>query len=267
MIDLGDVVSLAVDIVDTSGNAADAGAITVTITKPNGDSDALTPARQSQGRYVISYTPTLVGLHLVKWVATGENASAFTDSFTVANPSALLSLDEARRFLNITSRGDDDELREFVQVATSAASEYCRVAFEFTTHNEQHDVAHGQSGVILRHPRAINVISVQMKGETLDPGEYRLNSTGEILQRIAGYGLVPFSSGLGAVTVEYTSGLSAQLLPTARHAAREMLRHLWQTQRGTKGSNLPLAEGWESGKGYTFPNRIVELLEPIRRIA
>lgn len=267
MIDLGDVVSLAVEITDASGNLADATAVAVTITKPDGVSDSVTPTHPSTGRYEISYTPTEVGHYLVKWVASGANKTAFTDSFTVASSSALISLAEARAFLNLVSRGDDEELRDFVQIATAAASEYCKVAFELATFVEAHDIRPGQTSVILRNPRALSITLVEVLGVPLGTDEYRLNPTGEIVQRISGTAFTPFPSGLGAVVVEYASGLAAAQLPLARQAVREMLRHLWQTQRGSKGNGLPLADDWQSGTGYTFPNRVTELLEPLRRIA
>ncbi len=267
MIDLGDVVSLAVDITDANGDAANAGAVAVTITKPDGDSDNVTPSNPAPGRYQISYTPTLPGHHQVRWVATGANAAAFTDSFTVSSPSALLSLTEARVFLNLTSHSDDEELREFVQIATAAASEYCKVDFELATHVEAHDIAPGQSTIILRNPRAISISSVQAFGEALAADEYQLNSTGELVRRVSGASSAAFPAGLGAVTIEYSSGLAATKLTIARHAVREMLRHLWKTQRGSKGAGLPLADEWQSASGYTFPHRVTELLEPLRRIA
>lgn len=84
--DLGDVVSLAVAITDSTGAAANAGAVTCTITLPDDTTDTGTVTNTAVGQYAVVYTPPQSGRYTVEWVATGANASAFVDTFTVAAP-------------------------------------------------------------------------------------------------------------------------------------------------------------------------------------
>lgn len=89
--DIGDVVALAVAVTDSSGAAADAGAVTATIILPDGTTATPTVAHPAVGSYTTLYTPTTAGRYTVKWVATGVNASAFTDSFAVSQAGTATS--------------------------------------------------------------------------------------------------------------------------------------------------------------------------------
>ena len=82
--DLGDVAALSVAITDTTGAAANAGAVALTITLPDGTTTAPIVTNPATGSYTAAYTPTQSGRFGVRWVATGVNACAFTDTFTVA---------------------------------------------------------------------------------------------------------------------------------------------------------------------------------------
>lgn len=122
-IDLGDVVALAVTIRDSSGDPADAGSVACTVTLPDATAVSVPVAKVDTGVYTISYTPTAEGLHGVRWVATGANASSYRDSFTVLSGSIpLVSLAEAKARLNITGTDHDEELRRIVAAAAGRAA-------------------------------------------------------------------------------------------------------------------------------------------------
>ena len=263
MIDLGDVASLAVAVTDSAGAPAAATTVTCTITLPDSTTATPTVTTPATGSYQATYTPTLVGFHKVAWRATGANASAFVDSFIVSDGSAFISLTEAKRFLNITTSNDDEELRDFVRVATAAVREVTGVQLEPVEVTELHDTNSGQQSIALRSPLALSVTDVSELGVSLDPSQYRLRTGGEWIDKLSATSLAPFSSGINVVQVEYVAGLTGDKLALAQHAVKQMLAHLWQTQRGSKGAGLPLAEGqWMSGTGYSFPNRVRELLAP-----
>ncbi len=82
--DLGDVIALAVAITDSTGAAANAGAVTCTITRPDASTVSPAVANPATGSYSVVYTAAASGRYSVAWTATGANASAFTDTFTVA---------------------------------------------------------------------------------------------------------------------------------------------------------------------------------------
>ena len=73
--DLGDVANLTVTVRTTAGVIANAGAVTCTITKPDGTTTTASVVNTTTGIYSAGFTPPTAGRHLVRWVATGANAS------------------------------------------------------------------------------------------------------------------------------------------------------------------------------------------------
>lgn len=118
MYDLGDVVTLTVTVTDPAGVPANAGAITCAITLPDNTTTNPTPSTTGTGQYAVIYTPPQSGRYVVKWVATGANASAFTDSFAVAaagiatsgstysGDPAASDLDQVRFLIHDTNMSD-----------------------------------------------------------------------------------------------------------------------------------------------------------------
>lgn len=83
MYDIGDVVTLSATIRDLDGDLADAGTVVCTVALPDGTTTQPPVVHVGTGTYSAQLTCTLAGLHTVRWVATGANAGAFTESFTV----------------------------------------------------------------------------------------------------------------------------------------------------------------------------------------
>ena len=121
--DLGDVANLTITVRNSSGVAANAGAVTCTITQPDGTSSTPTVSNTGTGTYSAGFTPTQAGRHLIRWVATGTNASSYTDVFDAfpANPRFLISLTDLREALNLaaTNTTHDAELRLYLAAATA----------------------------------------------------------------------------------------------------------------------------------------------------
>ena len=261
MYDLGDVVGLAVNVTDAAGALANATAVVLTITLPDGSTATPSVTNSATGVYVATYTPAAVGRYGVRWVATGTNASTFNDAFTVASGAGLISLAEARAFLNLNdaSTSGDEELREFVRAATVAAEKYAQRKLVREAFTETHDG--GGTLVVLRHPRATSVTSVSVGGTALSASDSRLKFHGGAVERHNGTTAVPFSRGIDNVSVVYVAGVTGDDLTLAIHAVKQMLKHLWATQRGAKRPNT--GDEWESGAGYSFPRRVMELLDPL----
>lgn len=262
MIDLGDAVALAVIVATSAGVAADATAVACTITLPDGSTTLPSVSHPSTGNYQVSYTPTLTGFHSVHWVATGANASSYSDDFTVADPAEppLISLAEAKSHLGITSTTNDDELRSFIGVATGAAEHFTGRVLAPRTIIERHDG--GRPSIVLRKP-ALSITSVQQLSATMSADGYQLDLTGQIVTRMFGYQPGCWTYGMGAITVTYRAGLAGADLTVARHGVKELLSHLWQTQRGARKTNYNVDMG-DAGTGYTMPTRVRQLLEPLR---
>jgi hypothetical protein len=253
-----------VTVTDSAGAPAAATSVVCTITLPDGTTVTPAVTNPATGSYQVAYTPATVGFYMVAWAASGANASAYRDNFTVSDGSAFISLADAKRFLDIDHTSDDEELRDFIRVATAAVREVTGVQLEPVAVTELHDVHAGQSSLLLRKPFALSITDVSEFGVALDPSTFRLRAGGEWVDKLSGNSLGVFASGINSVQVEYFAGVTGDKLAISQHVVKQMLLHLWQTQRGSKGSGLPLGDGqWNSGAGYSFPNRVKELLAPL----
>jgi hypothetical protein len=101
--DLGDVVPLAVLLTDNAGAAADAGAMVLTVTLPDGTIVNPAITHGATGSYSATLATTQAGRHTLRWVATGANAAAYADEFDVqaADPGLIIGLDYARAGLQL----------------------------------------------------------------------------------------------------------------------------------------------------------------------
>lgn len=271
--DLGDVVALGVKITDSNGNLANATTVTCIITNPDGSSTNPTVVNSSTGVYDVNYTPLVSGRYVVRWVATGTNASAYNDDFTVRDYSqiSIVSLDEVKSHLNIaaTNTTNDEEIRRFIDAATDLCENYvgCVLGRQTFT-NEKYD---GNTDIIrLRNPRAMSITSVYENGNLVDPTGYVLDPTGQRIQRLS-YGTLNgpnyfgvWAPGVQNIVISYVSGF-INPPPTAKQGLLEEVRHLWQTQRGStsvmsRGQN---GDEYTPGSTYSMPRRVMELLDPI----
>lgn len=125
MFDLGDVVPLTVDIRDANGVLAAAGAVTLTITLP--DDTTVTPSvvTPSIGRYQFDYVAPQAGRYVVRWLATGVNASAHVDTFEVLPPPPSPPwpplLEDLKADLNISASDTRDDANLATDLAAARA--------------------------------------------------------------------------------------------------------------------------------------------------
>ena len=270
--DLGDVVALGITITDANGTPANATAVTVTITLPDGTSVTPSVTNSGTGLYDASYSPTLQGRHLVRWVATGTNASAYTDEFTVRDLTTLpvVSYDSVLAHLNIpTASANEEEVRRFIDAAQDLAENYVGAVLGRRTFVEYYD---GQTDILrLRNPRAISISEVIEVGTTLDSTQYQLDPTGQRLYRLTAASLTAstsvaygyWASGVNAVKVTYTAGY-AITPPAIQQGVLEIIRHLWTTQRGAVNVMTRTGSGddFYPASTYSLPRRAMELLDP-----
>jgi len=271
--DLGDVAALGITITNSSGTPQNATSVVCTITKPDGSTTTPSVTNSGAGLYDIAYTPTLSGRHTVRWVATGTNASAFTDEFTVRDLTTLpvVSYDMALSHLNIpAASADEDEIRRFIDAAQDLAENYVGAVLGRRSITETYD---GQTDVLrLRSPRAISITTVVESDVTLDSSQYKLDDTGQRLYRLttstisasSSFGAYGYwASGVNAVTVTYVAGFTVTP-PAVQQGVLEILRHLWQTQRGaaTVMNRMGAGDDFYTTPTYSLPRRAMELLDP-----
>lgn len=269
--DLGDVVALGVTIKDANGNPANATNVVATITQPDGSTVLPTVVNSATGLYDINFTPTQFGRYTIRWVATGANASAYADDFTVRDYTkmGIVSLDEVKAHLNISTSALDEELRRFIDAGSDLAENYCGLILgRETIANELHN---GNTDVIvLRNPRAISITSVYENGTLLTASDYTLDPSGQRLFRVTSgtfnnpnyFGI--WAPGVNAVRVTYVAGFTNPP-PSAKQGVLEIIRHLWQTQRGTNNvlTRNQTGDDFLPTATFSLPRRAMELLDPI----
>jgi hypothetical protein len=286
--DLGDVIPLTVEVRDSTGNLANAGAVALTLGLPDGTSVSFTPSNPSTGRYQYDYATIQAGRHTVRWVATGQNASAYTDAFDVrpSEPPSIMSLSAAKAAINIPADAtvDDEELRSLVEAVTSAVETYRGEAIVRRTVvencsfgrtlsemisgtriiTEQYADARSRRLVLNKAP----VISLTSLVRPYDGVTWAIGSDTVLVDPAAGVVMsytVPF---YGDITATYVAGY--QVIPANFiEAAKIILRHLWQTQQ-TAGFGPRLFSSADdlsshltatvSSLGFAIPNRASELL-------
>jgi hypothetical protein len=270
--DLGDVIPLGITITDSTGANANASAVTCTITLPDGTTSTGSVTNPSTGLYNCDFSPTQTGRHAVRWLATGTNASAYTDEFTVRDYADLgiVGLDEVKAHLNIptTDTTLDEELRRFIDAATDLAETYVgQVLGRKTFTSELYDG--GTEFIRIRNPKAISITSVTENGLAVSSSAYVLDYTGQRLYRIGSGTLYATNSygywvqGMNNISITYVAGYVNPPM-AARQGVLEIIRHLWQTQRGSMsvmGRSLGGDELYTTPT-YSLPRRAMELLDP-----
>ena len=270
--DLGDVVPLGITITDSTGANANASAVTCTIYQPDGTTTTGSVTNPSTGLYNVDFSPTQVGRHAIKWVATGTNASAYSDEFIVRDFTELgiVGLAEVKAHLNIpsTSTTDDEELRRFIDAGSDLAEGYVgQVLGRRTFTDELYDG--GTEFIRIRNPKAISISSVYENDSLVSSTAYKLDYTGQRLYRIGSGTLYATNSygywtgGFNNIKITYVAGYVNPPM-SAKQGVLEIIRHLWTTQRGAMNVMGRQLSGDElySTPTYSLPRRAMELLDP-----
>jgi hypothetical protein len=272
MIDLGDIVQVAVAIRDSSGTMANPTTATLTITLPDGTTTAptvpLPPAET--GILRVDFETVQVGLHSWRLTTTGP-VTARSDVFDVraATPAILFSLSDAKEHLNIPAdrTTDDEELRRFVEAVTEiveSGPDWGVGPVAVRTYVDRIH-PHATPALVLRHRPVLSVTSVTAVldgGTTYLPADLDVDGQAGIVVRRAAAGLWFTGGPWDAV---YLAG-RRQVPANISHAGRIILQHLWSTQRsrdirrppiGTSGETLEVRA---AGMTFSVPRRAIELL-------
>ena len=269
--DLGDKVYLTWNTVDSSGAAVNPGTVTLNITLPDATNVSVTTATSITGTYTASYLPTQVGRHIIAWSAGTTWSQAYSDIFEVRdiNDIGIVGYDEVLEFLNIpTASANENEVRRFIDASTDLAETYVgQVLGRRTFTNELYDG--GTEFIRIRNPKAISITSVTENGLAVSASNYVLDYTGQRLYRIGSGTLYATNSygywtqGMNNVSITYVAGYVNPPM-SAKQGVLEIIRHLWQTQRGSINVMSRTNSGDElySTPTYSLPRRAMELLDP-----
>ena len=256
--DLGDPVPLAISIKDAAGVAANATLVTLTVTAPDGTATSATITPTSTGAYSLTYSPALAGRYMYRWLATGTNASAYTGTFEVDDPADLpvISLDEAKAYLNVTSSSGDDEIRSFILAATDIAERMTSRTLRRRSVVESYSVS-GPFFSLNTQP-VISVTSVVEDGVTLAATDYVLDARIGLLYRGTSTSPLYWRAGTDNITVTYVAGEPTPN-PTAQLLVKELTRHLWRTQRGASPMAMGGSDEFVPGSSNIMTYRVQEL--------
>ncbi|WP_433520141.1 hypothetical protein ACQP2T_63415 (plasmid) [Nonomuraea sp. CA-143628] len=262
--DLGDPVPLSVTITNASGTPENAGSVSLTITLPDGTTHIEASLPGTAGVYHYDYATVQAGLHLVRWLATGANASAYAEIFDVepADGAPFISLADQKHHLRMDpSRTEDDEaLRWFVGAG-------CQMIEDRMGHVSPQsvvmDVSARRGVIVLPERPVIAVISVvRLPGGEVVP-------LADALAGIDGYTLVN-SEGILRVPawcgdVRVTARLGRSPLPqNFRLAGLDLIKHLWQGSQHNQAGGRPALGDSDaivaSVRPFAMPYRVMELL-------
>lgn len=269
-IDLGTLYRSLYTVYDAAGAVTDAN-VTLTVTLPDQTSSgALTPTHDSTGQYHYDYQTTQSGLHRFAWSSTNPTTSK-VDWVEVREFISLISFADAKAHLNEQSTLQDEEIRSFMETATEVVESIvgpCVIA----TRTKWVDLE-GDGSVMLKPP-VVSVTSltpVYATGVSYVTADLAVDTAAGIVRTTSGYALAG-----GPWIATYKAGRA--VIP-ARYvqADKEMLWHLWTTQRGqladsTTPDILDVA-AFESSTPYgsvfpfSIPNRVRELLQTDARPA
>ncbi len=259
--DLGDTWPLTAEVTDPNGLPTNAVTATLTITKPDGSTitPTVTNPPDVTGTYVYDYVPDTPGMYSARWLFTfvGGLTAAYTDALDVRpEPALILSLADAKAHLNITSTDNDEELRSWLESIT-AVIEHKVGPVVVRTYTARVD---GWRWVLPYTPVvALTSITPSLPtGTEVLAADLLVDATSGVVQRLDGANLTG-----GPWEIVYTAG--RPVIPAnITHAARIILKHLWETQRG--GPRRPTMGGddgtFDPSFHFSIPRRALELLEP-----
>ncbi|AQZ67635.1 unnamed protein product [[Actinomadura] parvosata subsp. kistnae] len=263
--DLGAKVPLSITITDPSGALANAGTVALTITLPDGTvfvQDPVAPA--STGVYTYDYATVQAGVHQVRWLATGDNASSYTDVIDVepAEGAPFVSLADAKEHLRkdrlLTE--DDEALRRIIGAACQVIED--RVG-HVTPQTVVADVSACRGVAVLPDRPVISIVSVvRLPGGAAVPAADPLAGTdGYRLKHSEGVLLLPDWYGDFRVTTR----VGRTPLPlNFRLAGLDLIKHLWQGSQHNNGGGRPMLGDSDaiaaSIRPFALPFRVMELL-------
>lgn len=276
---VGSLYPYVYDVVDALGAPTNASTITLTITAPDQTVSSVTPANPSTGHYTFSVPLSQEGVYQLDTVTTSPT-TADGGIVNARKYRSILSLREAKDHLNISSTNtlSDEEVRSMSEAATRIIEAYIGPCVPRTVVDRVHvpyqvlrrGYGERNGAMTLSQFPVISITSIVNIDPliTFVPTDIDLDKSSGIVRSLSSY------FQCGDYTVTYIAG---RTILQAEHiqAAKEMLWHLWTSQRGqlsdTQFPTITDAAQFENsangaGLGFTpaMPARVRELLKPSR---
>jgi len=178
----------------------------------------------------------------------------------------VLDLAGAKQHLGISASTYDTELQGFIDAALPQIERYLGGPAEIRTVTETIEPTDWYRALPLTYRPFVALIGITANGQAMQTSDVYA-SPGRVLRRRYGLPFVPW--WLPPYVVSYTAGLAVTSPAAATLAAKIIVAHLWDTQRGRSGGRGPSANSEYGsintiapGFGFAIPNRALELLSP-----
>jgi hypothetical protein len=275
----GQPIRLSTTVRDVTGTLVTAGALTLLVKVAAADGTMATtgtyagPVNDGVGLYHQDIPVTdlaATGHYQYTWTATGTGAGVSFGEFDVFDPfeTSVLPLADAKDELNIaqSSTASDTEIQGRIATIESALERYTGGPLVNRQITERAEMLSSQTVILVRQRPLVSVVSIaSASGGAIDiSGGLDIDTNAGTVRRKLGlpfYG--PFWSFLPQVTVTYVAGWGTSVPAAFNQAARIILAHLWEPQRGP--ASLPGMGGGDMvtlpGMGFAIPNMAAELLD------
>ena len=199
---------------------------------------------------------------------TGTGAGVSFGEFDVFDPfeTSVLPLQDAKDQLNITTTTSDSEIASWIATIESALERYTGGPLVNRSITERAEMLSNQTVILVRQRPLVSVTSIaSASGSAIDlSGGLDIDVNAGTVRRKLGlpfYG--PFFQWLPQVNITYVAGWGTAVPAAFSSAARIILAHLWESQRGP--ASLPGLGGGDMvtmpGFGFAIPNMAAELLD------
>jgi hypothetical protein len=275
----GQPIRLTATVRDVTGALVTAGALTLLVKVSAADGTWTTtgtyasPTLDSAGTYHQDIPVTdlaAIGHYQYTWTATGTGAGVSFGEFDVFDPfeTSVLPLQDAKDHLNIaqTNTASDAEIQSWIATIESALRRFTGGPVVNRSITERAEMLASQTVILVRQRPLVSVTQIlSASGGVIDiSGGLDLDVNAGTVRRVLGlpfYG--PFFQWLPQVNITYVAGWGTSVPAAFGSAARIILAHLWESQRGP--ASLPGLGGGDMatlpGFGFAIPNMAAELLD------
>lgn len=236
MADLGDTLGFSASLydkpIDQGGVLVNATSVSLTVVKPDGNQDVLTPTNPPTitGQYTHNYATLITGppgRYVGTWfftLSTGDTTT-YIETFDVGQ--ALINIDEALahlRAMDIIVRPNDlDQLQWLCFVATDAVERDLDRTLVKKTFIETHDG--GSSYIRLDHTPIASVTTVVENGTTLTADDFLIDNP--VLWRGGTQSALLWGWGRRNIVITYVAGENNPPL-IARKVGLNAVQRMWQ---------------------------------------
>jgi hypothetical protein len=277
---LGQPVRISTTIRDVNGFLVNPATLTLVVQVRNADGTATvtgtyaSPAEDLTGEFhqdiPVTDLPS-VDHYQYTWTSTGTGAGVSFGEFDVFDPfePRVLSLQDAKTLLNIpaATTSHDSEIDSWIATIETSLERLTGGPLVNRQVTERVEVTSGYTCLTVRQRPLVSVVSVVSASSnqplsTADMTDLDVNAG--TIRRALGLPLFgPYFMWLPIFEVTYVAGWGTAVPAAFQSAARIILRHLWDVERGV--TPQPMMAGDETvavaGFSYAIPQRAYELLD------